>query len=82
MCIGLWSTHSHSLTHSFCSQELAQFRKQLESEKLARHIAEANVNEADKVKTMLKEEVRQLVHRHEKVREGIREGVVGEDLEL
>lgn len=40
----------------------------LESEKLARHIAETSMNDLDKEKTMLKEEVRQLGMRHDKVR--------------
>ncbi|CAI4222489.1 unnamed protein product [Auanema sp. JU1783] len=46
--------------------EMEQVRNQLESEKLARHIAEANLAEVDKSKTMLQEEVKQLVNRHEK----------------
>ncbi|GMT28660.1 hypothetical protein PFISCL1PPCAC_19957, partial [Pristionchus fissidentatus] len=40
--------------------------KQLESEKLARHIAETSMTDLDKEKTMLKEEVRQLGMRHDK----------------
>lgn len=43
-----------------------QYKSLVENERLARQIAETNVNEFDKEKTMLKEEVKQLVARHEK----------------
>ncbi|KAK6011085.1 protein kinase domain protein, partial [Ostertagia ostertagi] len=43
-----------------------QYKNLVENERLARQIAETNVNEFDKEKTMLKEEVKQLVARHEK----------------
>ncbi|KAL6729911.1 hypothetical protein Aduo_000920 [Ancylostoma duodenale] len=43
-----------------------QYKNIAENERLARQIAETNVSEFDKEKTMLKEEVKQLVARHEK----------------
>ncbi|CAJ0570158.1 unnamed protein product, partial [Mesorhabditis spiculigera] len=43
-----------------------EVRRELDSERLARRIAEANLSEVDKERTMLKEEVRQLVHRNDK----------------
>ncbi|CAJ0593441.1 unnamed protein product [Cylicocyclus nassatus] len=43
-----------------------QYKSLVENERLARQIAETNVSEFDKEKTMLKEEVKQLVARHEK----------------
>ncbi|KHJ93694.1 kinase domain protein [Oesophagostomum dentatum] len=43
-----------------------QYKNLAENERLARQIAETNVSEFDKEKTMLKEEVKQLVARHEK----------------
>uniref|UniRef100_A0A1I7WFU3 non-specific serine/threonine protein kinase n=1 Tax=Heterorhabditis bacteriophora TaxID=37862 RepID=A0A1I7WFU3_HETBA len=50
----------------FIRKQVDQCKKQLESERLARQIAEANLSECDKERTMLKEEVKQLVQRHEK----------------
>ncbi|CAJ0944594.1 unnamed protein product, partial [Mesorhabditis belari] len=46
--------------------ENENIRQKFDSEQLARRIAEANLTELDKEKTMLKEEIRQLVHRNEK----------------
>ncbi|KAJ1372170.1 hypothetical protein KIN20_034255 [Parelaphostrongylus tenuis] len=49
------------------AEKVADHYKSLaENERLARQIAETNVSELDKEKTMLKEEVKQLVARHEK----------------
>ncbi|GMR53712.1 hypothetical protein PMAYCL1PPCAC_23907, partial [Pristionchus mayeri] len=47
-------------------KEMDKLLTHLESEKLARHIAETSMNDLDKEKTMLKEEVRQLGMRHDK----------------
>uniref|UniRef100_A0A8R1ZAI8 Rho-associated protein kinase let-502 n=1 Tax=Pristionchus pacificus TaxID=54126 RepID=A0A8R1ZAI8_PRIPA len=47
-------------------REIDKLISHLESEKLARHIAETSMNDLDKEKTMLKEEVRQLGMRHDK----------------
>ncbi|VDP28849.1 unnamed protein product [Heligmosomoides polygyrus] len=55
-------------SHRFSYRKVAdQYKSLVENERLARQIAETNVNEFDKEKTMLKEEVKQLVARHEKV---------------
>ena len=52
---------------SFLRKMADQYKNLAENERLARQIAETNVSEFDKEKTMLKEEVKQLVARHEKV---------------
>ena len=46
---------------------MEQLRKLLESEKLTRQIAEANLIDLEKAKLLLAEECKQLVNRHKKV---------------
>jgi len=61
-----------------CRRQLEQAKGQLESEQLARRIAEENVADIDKEKTMLELEIKQLMNRykHEILNKDITIGMV------